>query len=162
MMATQLSEAHEVPCPHCGGSGKVTIPAGVETVECYYFGCWHDSGHYWRDKGGYKSSREIDAALPEIFRRRIDGVYCPGTIPGQDYKRTRPEVEGEAALHHYVEGWTVLAYWDRSVDKRGASNSAFVARGVHDFATMLAIARAQYPHVLTRRTRPIILVETSP
>ena len=146
-----------MPCCHCGGTGTITLPPEIETVEAHYFGCLGELGHYWHNKNGCKRSLEISARLPAAFKR-IDGGFCPGAVRGDLYARSCPEVEGEAALHH-VEGWTVLAWWDRSVDRRGACNSAIVARGTHDFTTMMEIGKAQYPEVLDRQRKPIILVE---
>ena len=134
------------------------IPPGIETVETYYFGCWEQSGHFWRSKSGYDEERRIETRVPAPLRRgHIDGNFCPGAVAGSQWKKTRAEVEGEAALHH-IDGWTVLAWWDRSVDRRGACNSAIAACGLFDFATMLAITRAQFPTVLTRRKDPPVLV----
>jgi hypothetical protein len=80
---------------------------------------------------------------------------------GKDqYTRNKPEVEGEAALHH-IDGWTLLSWWDRTVDSRGACNSNVVAKGTHSYATMLEIIKVQMPNLIERRKgKPIVLVET--
>lgn len=161
-----LRPERTVPCPHCAGSGSVTIAAEVSTVEVYYFGCWEQSGHYWRAPGGFKGGREIEAQLPEPLRGNgmgggMDSKWCPGSAPGAPHKKTRAEVEGEAALHH-VDGWTILAWWDRSVDHRGASNSNLVARGLHSWATMLEIGKAQFPSVMKRQRVHMVLVVAPP
>lgn len=126
-------------------------------IEAYYFGCIGHPGHYWwrRDR--------CDWGIPKIvgpnIDPRIDAGFCPGTSRDlKPWQRTRPEVEGEAAMHH-IDGWTVLAFWDRSVDRRGACNSNFVARGEHDFDAMLAIAREQFPHVMGRLSFEVKLAE---
>lgn len=157
---TDPLQSREAPCPHCAGKGTVTIPPEVATVEAYYFGCDRQAGHYWhtRDRRTfYPDSKKF----PEWFEYRIDSGFCPGAPPASDPHRqfTRPEREGEAALHH-LDGWTILAFWDRSVDKRGKCNSAFAAKGQHSFAIMLAIAGAQFPWVVGRAGFPnVVLVE---
>lgn len=132
---------------------------GTKTRECYYFGCQGDAGHYWWDAEGPRMSRKAEARVGEKIASKIDGGFCPGVSdnPNRPYARTRPEVEGEAALH-YLDGWTVLAFWDRSVDKRGGCNSNFVVRGHATFDEVLALAKEQYPQVMNRLTFQIKLV----
>jgi hypothetical protein len=146
-----------VPCAHCNGEGTIELAAEVETVEAFYFGCWKETGHYWRNQNPHTSCRQIEKLVPGMIFRYIDGGFCPGAIRGKT-DRTRPEVEGQAALHH-IEGWTVLAFWDRSVDSRHSSNSAFVVVGRHDYTTMLEVAKRQFPDVLRRQKVPMVLVE---
>jgi hypothetical protein len=134
----------------------------LPAVEAYYFGCWSDLGHYWHavsPENAYTPAREIEARVPEAMRHgRIDGGFCPGHAKGDPYRRSRPEVEGEAKLSH-VDGWTVLGWWDRSVDKRGSCNSNVAAKGTHDFTTMSEIAKRRVPHVMARQRQPLVLVE---
>lgn len=132
---------------------------GTRTRECYYFGCQRESGHYWWDTEGSRSSRKAEERVGGKIANKIDGGFCPGVSsdPNKRYARTRPEVEGEAKLH-YVDGWTILAFWDRSVDKRGACNSNFVIRGCCTFDEALQLAREQYPQVMNRLTFEIKLV----
>lgn len=158
-MSTLATEPREVPCPHCKGTGVFVVPSEVKTVEAYFFGCWEQSGHFWR------SAPPKNLQYPEIEKRlgpdihvRIDTGFCPGVMKGEQYKRSRDEVEGEAALHR-VNGWTILSWWDRSVDKRGACNSNVVVLGEHNYATMLEVVRAQFPSLFARRASDIVLVE---
>lgn len=160
MTTIAMNEAREVPCPHCAGTGKKTIPPGIETVEAYYFGCQRESGHYFfhpDGKGG--RSWDIERRVGPAIYPRIDSRFCPGAKQERGgYRQTRPEVEGEAALNH-IEGWTILSFWDRSVDKRGGCNSNFVALGTHDYTTMRAIAATQFPSVWKRFKFEVRLVE---
>lgn len=158
-----MKPPEEVPCNACGGTGRVTLPAEIDTVEVYYFGCWNEPGHYWRNPGNAAASeRAIESRVPEDLRHgRIDGGFCPGRVKGDPWKRSRPEVEGEAKLTH-VGGWTVLGWWDRSVDGRGACNSNVVVRGTHDATVMLEIARRRLPHVMQRQRQRIRVVEEPP
>lgn len=59
------------------------------------------------------------------------------------------QTEGIARLHH-LNGCTVLAFWDRSVDKRPGSNIAFVAPGRLTFDEAVAAAKRNFPHVWPR------------
>ncbi len=137
-------------CIGCPSDNAPCIgPAVVADPETYYFGCVGSPGHYWRDPTDSRRQSSIEKRVGRSIHPRIDGGFCPGSVPGDPWKRTRSEVEGEAAVHH-VDGWTILAFWDRSVDKRGACNSNFVALGEHDFAAMCEIAQRVFPRVWNR------------
>ena len=154
-----LLPEREVACPHCSGTGKVKVPNDAETVETYFFGCWKEGGHYWcHPTNPHMRESEIEKRVPARLRI-IDGVFCPGHVDGDAYRRSRPEVEGEALLTH-VDGWTVLGWWDRSVDRRGACNSNIVVRGTRSFAEMLFIGEMQMPHVMKRQKQSLRLVGT--
>lgn len=166
-MTTDLLPAREVACAHCHGTGKITLPEEIESIDVLFFGCWRDLGHYWIDPGNVATHgmRAAEDKLPEELRHgRIDGGFCPGSPESLEDRRrdrkTRPEVEGEARLTH-LAGWTVLGWWDRSVDKRGACNSNIVARGIHDYTTMLEIGKRRMPHVMARQRQELKLVQTS-
>lgn len=145
-------------CPHCKGTGKMELPSDLEKIEAYYFGCWGDTGYYWMAPDRYMRTKDIVERVGPGVHPRIDGGFCPGSSRAYG-RKSRAEAEGEAALHH-IDGWTVLALWDRSVDDRHGSNSNFVARGTHDYATMRAIAEARFPDVWCRFTFEIKLVES--
>lgn len=117
--------------------------------EVYFFGCWNDSfGHYlWRinkQLNRYESIRH-EHVLPWP---KIDGTLTPPTL------FTEQEHEGNAALHHH-DGWTALAWWDRSVDKRHNSNAALFTSGTYDAATMLELGRKHFPSCMARMTYEI-------
>lgn len=115
-----------------------------------YFGCWQRAGHYFFGPG-MRSLRHAD--VPEALRDDIDGRYPPGgRKAGEMYPRDdTPQVEGLATVTQRG-AWTVLAFWDRSVDTRRGSNSAFLLHGQHDFTAALALARAAFPEVFARFT----------
>jgi hypothetical protein len=160
-VALAMTQSHEAPCPHCYGSGKVTVPPEVATIEAYYFGCQRQAGHHWWRPNRTGTAHDVAKIVGPRVRDHIDGGFCPGAIKGNAWDRTRPEVEGEAALHH-VDGWTVFSFWDRSVDERGACNSNFVARGTHAYPIMCAIAEAQFLDVWKRFKFEVRLVEPAP
>lgn len=149
----------QAPCPHCGGTGQITIPSDAKTAEVYYFGCRGQAGHYWfKPHGSMRHNQEPPLGY-DIVHGKIDSGFCPGSIPGDSYGRSRPEVEGEACLHHLPE-WTILAWWDRSVDIRGGCNSNLVAKGHYSYADMIEIGKAQFPDVMSRQRVPLKLVES--
>lgn len=126
-----------------------------------YFGCWGQAGHYLFGEGGHHiSSERLPAGFVETFGDHgwgLDAKFCPGYVG--PYQRDREEHEGEALLHH-VNGWTVLAFWDRSVDKRGGCNSNFVERGTLTFEEMCTIAQAQFPSVWARYPFKVRILKT--
>jgi hypothetical protein len=77
----------------------------------------------------------------------------------------RPQTEGRAMLIHFLgmpespSIWTVLTFWDRSVDHRGNSCSAFVFRGNLTFTDACTKAREVFPRVWQRFTFLIYLDE---
>lgn len=105
----------------------------------YYFGCIDITGHYlWASE--QRKLWDFDLIPWGIA---IDGKLCPPDDP----KNGQPQ--GPAALHH-KDGWTALAFWDRSVDRRSGSNSAFIADSILPFVQMVKIAREKYPSVWLR------------
>lgn len=105
----------------------------------FYFGVDKDRrcGHGWCDGTG--GTIYDYARMPA----RIDGVYAPrdGNRNEAPQGHCRQVIVGE---------WTIVAWWDRSGDPRGACNSALAARGLHSFDAMIAAGRAQYPWVFER------------
>lgn len=123
---------------------------------CYFFGCWTRVGHYLHEPGG----KSVSQAGP-FWWTELDGQYCPGLA--RPRSGPRPEPQSACRVTH-ANGWTVLAFWDRSVDGRLASNGAFLAEGTLDFAGMLALAREHFPAIVERveRAAPLHLAEVWP
>lgn len=103
----------------------------------YYFGCWSDIGHHWRATDGRIADPPRQPFGP------VDARYAPRAASGAEAP------EGAAALLH-LQGWTLLAFWDRSIDGRPGSNSAFLADATLGFEEMTVVARAAYPRVWAR------------
>lgn len=121
----------------------------------YYFGCWGHPGHYLFAPDGRAFGR--NEPLP-VALRQLDGQFCgdPALADLSGQRRGHPphwpgdaQPVGLARLHH-VEGWTVLAWWDRSGDPRAGSNSAFVAPGIHTAATLRKLGADAFPAVWRR------------
>lgn len=84
----------------------------------------------------------------------IDSVLCPGIRKRFDDRalcdvRERDQVEGQFALHHR-DGWTALAWWDRSGRNGFWSNAGLYAQGTFTADEMLAMGAVQFPNVMRR------------
>lgn len=147
-------------CPGCNGSGHVPVPDPA--ARGYFFGCWGRSGHYLFVPGGCSPSKDEIEALPRALRRP-DGTLAPGRrryLNRPADVDSEDQVEGLAALH-YVEGWTALSLWDRSVDTRLGSNSTFIVRGTLSFDEMLERSRALFPSIWARFKFAVRLAEVA-
>lgn len=106
----------------------------LEYSKCLYFGCIKEAGHYLfapQDKNIYGEWHRWIAPR--------DGLLAP----------TFCREAGKALLHHY-DGFTVLAFWDYSVDKRPGSNSMFIVPGIKSFHTTMQAASKYFPQVCDR------------
>ncbi len=117
--------------------------------EVYYFGAWGMAGHYlWTPDG--RDAWEARRALPWP---EVDGVLAGDPALADPHRRnhwsTDSQPEGRARLHHR-DGWTALAFWDRSCDTRHGSNSVIIARGERDAAEMLVLFEQHFPAVWAR------------
>ena len=107
--------------------------------KCLYFGCIDEPGHYLFEPG------ETHISLVPGWNRWVkwanerDGLLAP------EFN----EVSGRALLHHF-DGFTVVAFWDRSVDSRSKSNSLFIVPGIKSFTDTIKIARSVFPQVFER------------
>lgn len=116
-------------------------------MKAFYFGCWGGTGHFLCDERGRMARRDNGSPWTE---EQLDTGFCPGMV--REYGRLvapREQPEGAARLVH-ERGWTALAFWDRSVDSRGSSNSCFVLEGEHDFEATVRLARERFPSVWSR------------
>ncbi len=144
MMAVQLDPRTTPRSPQC-----------LRNDEVYFFGCWSDAvGHYlWRATVSRYESVRHRGLIPW---QEIDATLTPGNRAGSSLYRVSDnhvesceQIEGWAAIHR-LDGWTALAWWDRSVDTRYGSNAALFARGEHDMASILAFGRSVFPGIMVR------------
>lgn len=110
----------------------------------YYFGCVRSAGHRLFDRNGSVNPYKIE--LPFKWTE-LDGGFC---FDG-------PQKQGVAKITS-VDGWTIMAFWDRSVDSRENSNSAFVAKGEFDFDQMCQIAEETFPNIWKRITNKFVVI----
>ena len=117
----------------------------------FYFGAWDSAGHYLTDERGHSIYREDRGSFP--WREgTIDGRLAPharGCFGDHDQtyagRRCREdEAPQGVALVHHLNGWTALAFWDRTIDSRPASNSAFFAEGDYTFDQMVDMAKSRF------------------
>lgn len=115
--------------------------AAYAEVEAYYFGCNKQAGHYFYTPGMDGVRERVPANLPQLWQIKYDG----GLLPQQS-----KQIEGATSIHH-LNGWTMIGFWDRSVDNRGNSNSAFFFDAEDlEFGTALALAKHLFPEVFAR------------
>jgi hypothetical protein len=120
-----------------------------------YFGCWGHMGHFLYDVKGSKISLE-ETNLP-WKSEELDGRLCPG------YSRKpqqQLQFEGEAIVH-YRDGWTALAFWDRSFDTRYGSNSVFLLPGIFTIDEAIVLAQKTFPTIWKRFTFPVRATATA-
>lgn len=134
-------KSHGEKATPAGGHGHEPPGAEGAAGKVYYHGVGPDgrAGHsLWKPGQGW-SCKE-----PEGFPCKassLDGCFLP---PGQ-------QVEGKASLWSVDDGaWTILAFWDRSGDSRGNSNSAFVIRDDLGLRAAIEIARESFPEIWDR------------
>jgi hypothetical protein len=87
--------------------------------------------------------------------RRVDGALLWNSTDQTDVPPWEQE-QGAAALR-YRDGWSCLAWWDRSGDARYGSNTALFAHGIHSFRSMLELLAQHYPQVESRQPVPLYL-----
>jgi hypothetical protein len=110
-----------------------------------YFGCHREAGHYVFKEG---MSHCGDYQLTKLSR-------FDGALPSQD--NTAPYIATVTRL----EGWgfTALAFWDYSVDKRGGSNSVIFAPSLTiEPLELLDEARVRFYTVFERLPVPVQLL----
>lgn len=107
--------------------------------EVLYFGCLRAVGHFLHRT----LNREVRFEC-QPWRNNLDGGLLD-SLPRQ--------TEG-VVVTAKKDGWTVIAFWDRSVDSRGNSNSAFLIQGDVTAEELLELARNQWPEVFSRPRFP--------
>lgn len=112
-----------------------------------YWGCWGAPGHYlWnRNKG--------NAQDPVPFG------FADGTLDGSRIFLPHPEVVGQGRLTRVFvndECVTVLAWWDRTFDKRPACNSAIICSGWESADELWARFGRVYPALAAQLKMPTL------
>lgn len=111
----------------------------------FYFGCYKEAGHYlWKTHQNgtivrvNESSKDFPSDFP-IQYRALDSCLLGYT----------KQIEGKGTLNH-INGWTILAFWDRSEDKRFNSNSAFILKGVYNLDEIKELAYKHFASICKR------------
>lgn len=124
-----------------------------------YFGCWDQPGHYLHmPRGSWVGSTERRALLLPWTDSLMDGGLLKN---GKRSDITDGRVFWTCGG---VAFWYAFYWWDRSGDKRGASNSGFYVRGYGWPEPQLAFdyACSQFPHIVRRQRFPLVLQELRP
>ncbi len=110
----------------------------------YFFGCLRETGHnlYPPEKYG---------GAPDKGQTPWGNEMDSGLAPHVGVQR-----QGGMAIHH-KSGWTLISWWDRTVDTRGNSNSAFMAEGNYRFDEMVNYLEALWPEVHNRQPVELFL-----
>ena len=106
--------------------------------QVWYFGWQKDYGHRlrsWHDQ----SDRHIPDDFPCPYHALDTGMLPP----------KKPEIEGLAHMIS-INGWTIMAFWDRSGDSRPKSNTALIVRGTHTFDAMVKLFQHCFPEDFAR------------
>ncbi len=134
-----------------------------------YFGCLDQPGHYLHGLRRLGMNRDTtiwpDKDLPGFPWRgsHLDsGLLSNRKVADEPTGRVfmtigadlRPEVALDAV-------WLAFCWWDRSIDKRGGSNSGFYVCGFHHLQSHAAFdfAISQWPQVVKRQEFPLIMME---
>lgn len=111
-------------------------------ADVLYFGYSYGRGHALLMETG----RVMPADFP--WQHHLDGGLCWNTerlIGRVRLPDAAQQQEGDGSLWHKA-GWTALAWWDRTGDRRPNSNTAIFARGTYTAEQMLALYRARFPY----------------
>lgn len=117
-----------------------------EKVKMFYYGLVDNGGHGFVTNFEGGKTRDKESLLPARLH-----MHLPGEIDGGLCREGR-KIEGVAMIR-FVEGWTVLSFWDQSGDSRPGSNSNFIAEGRRPFAEMCALAKEWFPAFWERAMR---------
>ena len=118
----------------------------------YFFGCRNNhAGHYLTLSPMMRDTPLRYFELAAVLGRHPDTEFCYGVdkLVRGEWRRTKPEIPGAAALHH-VNGWTVLSWWDRSVDSRPGGNASLIAEGTFTEEEILQLGREHFGPFLER------------
>ena len=124
-------------------------------IDRFYFGVdTRQAGHYWWLPGARENQLRCGFDYPPPWGATVDGRLQP-------HGRLENE-QGPCALHH-KDGWTAIAWWDRSgPDKRPGCCSVYAQRGEHDFDAMVAAFRASFPWAAQRMGFDLTRIEGFP
>ena len=111
-------------------------------VTTYFFGCLHGDGHFL-----YQAGARFRSRAREVERygsgKHIDGTLAPTTAGGGEL------AQGVYRLHQLDNGYTALAWWDRTHgDTRPGCNSVVLMEGDHTAEELIAALHQHWPTVI--------------
>jgi hypothetical protein len=108
-----------------------------------YFGCVREAGHHlWANESRSMRPEQIAAQYdinPNLLRN-LDATFPPG--------HAQHECIYNTCVIHPIR---IIAWWDRSLDKRPGSNSALIGIGYNSADDMFIDAETQFPSVMKRQ-----------
>ena len=107
-----------------------------DEMRIYYFGCKEESGHFLWKPNQITTAHYQLSGLPWKY---IDTALCPQTTSQQ----------GVAKIHH-KDGWTAMAFWDKSIDSRPGSNSVFFYEDLLEYDQMIEAFEEHFPNIYNR------------
>lgn len=118
-----------------------------DQLEVFYFGCIRQPGHYlWRTEA-IRIYQPRNVGISQELYSALDGAFCPDGV--KTYPRYR-------WLCSIVPPWTIVAWWDGSVDSRPNCCSVFIGR---DFGNephrLLEASQIAFPSVFARQPQPL-------
>ena len=117
------------------------VKPGCQQEPCstvLYFGCIHGPGHYLHHPTEGEVPRK-DRSHP--WGNRIDGWVL---------RDSKAKVALGAVHSSKINGWTLVAWADRSVDSRHGSHSTFIVEADITPERLIELAREQWPQVFSR------------
>jgi hypothetical protein len=117
-------------------------------IDFAFFGCWDQSGHYM--------------FLPDKSQVRDcerGGIPTEAQLDGSRLFLPYPERVGEGRVTYLPAlNVTVMSWWNRVFDERGAVNSHVICRGDQRVSTMWNVFVSRFPDLAKHHTKPIIAI----
>lgn len=119
-----------------------------------YFGYLNLGHHLYDTRLRAVSPRDLHDSL-----NRPDGTLTPYLVRRRGgYIEATKQPQGHARLHH-LWGWSVVAWWDRTGDRRLGSNSAFLVEHPKlSFDEVITLGAKAFPSVWQRQTEQLVEV----
>lgn len=127
-------------CPACGTEPftrkEKEPPATISDVQ--FFGCWKGVGHGLYRPGGIAVLFSFHP-----LNRFLDGGFLTGVPDTQ-------ETEGQVHVTRIGVRYTILSFWDHTVDSRPRANGNFILPGLFSYDDAMDYARQAFPEVFVR------------
>lgn len=112
-------------------------------MKSIYFGCMlGGKGHYFFDEKNH-SIKDHQIDMPWDLSV-VDGKLTPQGV----------QIEG-IVKHHQKDGWTAIAFWDRSGDQRYGSHSTFFFDKLMNVKEAILQAKLSFPFMFARIKFPL-------
>jgi len=149
--AQQIEETYNAGHSHGEKTSVRAVDPNAEKA-CLYFGCGDESGHYlWTKNWGRGDYYNNGTPWKQLDGYLLGNAKEPDEVTGR-VRSTCGTKEGRV--------WWAFVWWDRSVDRRGGSNSGFYVSGflLDDRDAAFAYACEQWPDVVKRQACTLVLV----